>query len=77
MATAEILEIERLRAAARDHERSLREVQQELAEQGTRLGGEERRNRAAREDLLLRTELERYRALDEQRQKWEVRETRF
>ena len=68
------LEIERLRA---DNERSLREVQQELAEQGTRLGEEERRNRAAREDLLLRTELERYRALDEQRQKWEARETRL
>ena len=68
------LEIERLRA---DHERSLREVQQELAEQGTRLGEEERRNRAAREDLLQRTELERYRALDEQRQKWEARETRL
>ena len=67
------LEIERLRA---DHEQSLREVQQELAEQGTRLG-EERRNRAAREDLLLRTELERYRALDEQCQKWEARETRL
>ena len=64
------LEIERLRA---DHERSLREVQQELAEQGTRLGEEERRNRAAREDLLQRAELERYRALDEQRQKWEAR----
>ena len=68
------LEIERLRA---DNERSLREVQQELAEQGTRLGEEERRNRAAREDLLLRTELERYRALDEQCQKWEARETRL
>ena len=68
------LEIERLRA---DNERSLREVQQELAEQGTRLGEEERRNRAAREDLLLRTELECYRALDEQRQKWEARETRL
>ena len=68
------LEIERLRA---DHERSLREVQQELAEQGTRLGEEERRNRAAREDLLQRAELERYRALDEQRQKWEARETRL
>ena len=68
------LEIERLRA---DNERSLREVQQELAEQGTRLGEEERRNHAAREDLLLRTELERYRALDEQRQKWEARETRL
>ena len=68
------LEIERLRA---DNERSLREVQQELAEQGTRLGEEERRNRAAREDLLQRAELERYRALDEQRQKWEARETRL
>ena len=68
------LEIERLRA---DHERSLREVQQELAEQGTRLGEEERWNRAAREDLLQRAELERYRALDEQRQKWEARETRL
>ena len=46
------LEIERLRVAARDHERRLREVQQKLAEQGTR-------NRAAREDLLQRAELER------------------
>ena len=64
------LEIERLRAAARDHERSLMEVQQELAEQGTRLGEEERRNRAGREDLLQRAELEYYR---EQRQKWETR----
>ena len=62
-----------LRAAVKDREGDLARAQQELGELDAKLEEHERRSREAREAALQKAEIERYRAVEGERQKWEAR----
>ena len=70
-------ETTRLRAAVRVNEESLGEAQRELREWERRWSAQERQDQVAKEVLLQQAELSRYRAVEEERLKWEARESRL
>lgn len=70
-------ETTRLRAAVRVNEESLGEAQRELREWERRWSAQERQDLVAKEALLQQAEQSRYRAVEEERLKWEVRESRL
>ena len=76
-ATAASEEVEELRATIRDRERESEKIRRDLSDWEHRWDDVERRNRAERETWLQQAELERYRALDEERRRYETRESRL
>ena len=65
-----------LRTAIRERE-ELASAHQELGAMDAKLVEHERRRNAAREALLQKAELDRYRATEEERKRWEEREARL
>ena len=66
-----------LRAKVQERDEELARAQRELGTLDARLVEHERQSRATKETLLQRAEVERYRALESERLKWEARETRL
>ena len=58
-------------------EEDLAKAHRELEELAARCESEEKRSQAARDALRQEAELERYRAMEEERNKWEARESRL
>ena len=76
-ATTTSEQVAELREAVREREEEIEKTRQELSDWEHRWDDNDRRHRADREAWLQQAELERYRALEEERRRHETRESRL